>query len=162
VHQYLAGAYGVAIGPKRQSECHIRPVEAVLDRVLALDARPLAVARPARRRLAGGSSPFTALLVAMVPATGGAARARVGIGSYFNAPWFEDHWLCEYWNAAQERWVRVDTQLDEVWRANPAIDFEELDVPHDRFLIASDAWLQCRTGQADAARFGIFRGELRG
>lgn len=42
------------------------------------------------------------------------------------------------------------------------LDFDPLDVPHDRFLIAGDAWAQCRAGEADAATFGIFVGEQRG
>src|SRR5207302_2221505 len=31
-----------------------------------------------------------------------------------------------------------------------------------RFVIASDAWTLCRAGNADADKFGIFRGNLRG
>ena len=34
-------------------------------------------------------------------------------------------------------------------------DFDPLDVPHDRFLIAGDAWVRCRSGAADPAAFGI-------
>jgi hypothetical protein len=37
-----------------------------------------------------------------------------------------------------------------------------LDVPRDRFLVAGDAWLQCRAGQADLSRFGIQFAGLRG
>jgi hypothetical protein len=33
-------------------------------------------------------------------------------------------------------------------------------VPHDRFVIAGDAWAQCRACEADPAKFGIF--DLRG
>jgi hypothetical protein len=35
-------------------------------------------------------------------------------------------------------------------------------VPPDRFLIAADAWAQCRAGDADPSKFGIFKGDLRG
>jgi hypothetical protein len=56
----------------------------------------------------------------------------------------------------------VDSQLDEVWRSNPAFDFDILDVPPDRFIVAPQAWSRCRAGQADPARFGIFAGDLRG
>ncbi len=34
--------------------------------------------------------------------------------------------------------------------------FDPLDVPRDRFLIAGEAWRQCRDGNADPATFGIF------
>ena len=35
-------------------------------------------------------------------------------------------------------------------------------MPRDRFLIAGDAWAQCRAGEADPAKFGIFKGDMRG
>src|SRR6202008_1965026 len=37
-----------------------------------------------------------------------------------------------------------------------------LDVPRDQFIVAAEAWTQCRTGKADSGKFGIFVGDLRG
>jgi hypothetical protein len=162
LHEYVASAYGVAVPERRKSESHIRRMERMLDRLLAEDARPLTVARPAEKRLVGVCHHFMLFLVAMLRAKGLAARARCGFGSYFNPGYFEDHWVCEYWNAAEARWVRVDAQIDDVHREMLKVDFDPLDVPHDRFVIAGDAWGQCRAGQADASRFGIFKGDLRG
>jgi hypothetical protein len=90
------------------------------------------------------------------------ARCRCGFGTYFNPGFFEDHVVCEYWNAAEARWVLADPQSDEIWRRALKIDYDVLDVPRDRFLIAADAWKRCRAGEADPARFGIVKGELRG
>ena len=42
------------------------------------------------------------------------------------------------------------------------IDFDPLDVPRERFVVAGDAWMQCRTGKADPSKYGIFVGDLRG
>jgi hypothetical protein len=162
IHQYMASAYGIAIPDERQSESHIRPVERILDRLLALDATPLAVARPPERRLVGVCHHFALLLVGMLRARGVPARYRCGFGAYFNPPYFEEHVVGEYWNGAAARWIRVDAQLDHVWRRELTIDFDPLDVPHDRFIIAGDAWAQCRAGQADPSKFGIFVGDLRG
>jgi hypothetical protein len=101
-------------------------------------------------------------LVGMLRANGVPARARWGFGSYFNPGFFEDHVLCEYWNFGEARWIRVDAQLDDVWREKLKDDFDPLDVPHDRFVTAGDAWAQCRADKADASKFGIFKGDLRG
>jgi hypothetical protein len=79
----------------------------------------------------------------------------VGFASYFLPDSFEDHWVCEYWDAERARWVLVDAQLDAVQRKANAIAFDPLDVPRDRFLIAADAYQQCRAGERDAQRFGI-------
>jgi hypothetical protein len=102
------------------------------------------------------------LLVAMLRAQGIPARARCGFGSYFNPPFFEDHWICEYWNAAESRWMLADAQFDDVWRARLRIDHDVLNVPRDRFLVAGDAWAQCRAGAADPAACGIEFVGLRG
>lgn len=163
LHEYVASDfYGVRVPDERKAESHIRAVEQMLERLLATDAQPLAVARPPDGRLVGVCHHFMLLLVAMLRAKGVPARVRWGFAAYLNPGFFEDHLVCEYWNAAEARWVRVDPQLDEVWWAELKIDFDVLDVPRDRFMLAGDAWAQCRAGQADPARFGIFKGDLRG
>jgi hypothetical protein len=154
--------YGFNVPEKRRDEIHTRRVEQILDRVFALDDRPLSYARPIDRRLVGRCHTFTLLLLAMLRDKGIPARARCGFGAYFNPPNFEDHWVCEYWNADQDRWVLVDTQFDETWRAKLHIAHDVFDVPRDRFLVASDAWAQCRSGRADASKFGIEFAGLHG
>jgi hypothetical protein len=163
LHEFVASSlYGVALSEHRKSESHIREVERMLDRLLSIDGRSLDVARPPERRLVGVCRHFVVLLLAMLRAKHIPARCRCGFGSYFNPGFFEDHVVCEYWNAAERRWVLVDPQFDEAWRSALKIEHDILDVPRDKFLIAGDAWLQCRTGGANPARFGIFKGDLRG
>src|SRR5687767_7761222 len=43
--------YGVRIPEARRAESHIRPLEKIIDAVLALDGRPLEAARPPEKRL---------------------------------------------------------------------------------------------------------------
>jgi hypothetical protein len=162
LHEFASDWYGVSMTDERRSESHIRPVQRMLERLLALDNRPLSVARPPEKRLVGVCRHFVVLLLAMLRAKGLPARGRCGFGSYFNPGFFEDHVVCEYWNAAEARWVLADPQFDEVWRTRLKIEHDVLDVPRDRFVMASDAWEQCRTGEADPSRFGIFKGNLRG
>ena len=163
LHEFTASMlHGVDVPQERRGESHIRPVSRMLDRILALDGRPLQQARPPGLRLVGVCHHFALLLVAMLRAKGMPARARWGFGAYFNPPYFEDHVLCEVWRPAQSRWVLVEPQIDEVWQAQPGFDFDMLDVPRDRFVIAAEAWAQCRDGRADPNRFGIFEGDLRG
>jgi len=157
-----ADFYGFAIPDGRRGEIHLRPVAAMLDRILALDGRPLSVARPVDRRLAGRCRHFVLLLVAMLRARGVPARGRYGFGAYFNPPFFEDHWVCEYWNAAEGRWALADPQFDDRWREALDVRHDVLDVPRDRFLVAADAWDRCRSGAADPSRFGIDFAGLRG
>src|SRR5262245_40602041 len=162
VHQYMADAYGFKVPEKRTAESHIRAVDKILDRILELDERPLSVLRPVETRVVGVCHHFALLMTAVLRTKGIPARYRCGLGAYFNAPYFEDHVVCEYWNAAEARWVLVDSQLDDVWQRGLKFKFDPLDVPRDQFIVASDAWTLCRSGKADPAKFGIFFGNLRG
>jgi hypothetical protein len=162
IHQYMADAYGFKVPEPRKAEAHIRAADRILDRILALDDRPLTAARPPEKRIVGVCHHFALLMTAMLRAKGIPARYRSGFGAFFNPPWFEDHVLCEYWNADEARWVQLDPQLDGVWRGALKFKFDPLDVPRDQFVQATDAWTLCRNGKADPARFGIFVGDLRG
>ncbi|HEX6118531.1 MAG TPA: transglutaminase-like domain-containing protein, partial [Dongiaceae bacterium] len=162
VHQYLANAYGFKVPEERKAESHIRAADQIIDCILALDERPLSVARPVDRRVVGVCHHFALLMTTMLRAKGIPARCRCGFGAYFNAPWFEEHLVCEYWSKADSRWVLADSQLDAVWRHGLKFGFDPLDVPRDQFLAAGDAWMRCRSGRADPSKFGIFVGDLRG
>jgi hypothetical protein len=162
IHEYMASAYGFTVPEERKSETQIRSLEKMLELLLALDDRPLTEARPPEKRLVGVCNHFAVFMVGALRAKGVPARARWGFGSYFNPPFFEDHVLTEYWNPSGARWIRVDAQLAPVYQQAMKLDFGILDVPHDRFVIAGDAWAQCRAGQADPSKYGIFQGNLRG
>ena len=162
IHQYMAEAYGFQVPEARKTESHIRAADRILDQILALDDRPLIAARPPEKRVVGVCHHFALLMTAMLRAKGIPARYRGGFGAFFNPPNFEDHVLCEYWNADQARWIQVDPQLDAVWRGGLKFKFDPLDVPRDQFLQTVYAWTQCRSGKADPAKFGIFVGDLRG
>lgn len=162
LHKYMAHAYGVQPSPAREVESHTRRIESMLGQILAHDDRPLPALRAPEKRLFGVCGHFTSMLVAMLRAKGIPARERAGFGAYFNPPCFEEHVLCEYWNADESRWVLLDTQFDETWRSQLKIDHDMFDVPRDLFLTASDAWTLCRSGNVDPSLFGIFNGNLRG
>ena len=154
LHEHIAPAYGQTLAPQRRLQSHIRPVSQMLDALAQADAPPLA-ARAPEQRLVGVCRHFTLLMVAMLRAKGIPARARCGFGAYFQPGKYLDHWVCEYWNEARQKWILVDAQIDDVQRALFKIDFDTLDVARDQFLVAGDAWALCRAGTADAGQFGI-------
>jgi hypothetical protein len=154
--------YGFEAPDDRLSEIHLRPIARRLARVVEPDNRPLLIARGPERRVLGRCNSFALMLVTMLRAKGVAARSRCGFAAYFNPPNFEDHWVCEYWDARKRRWRLADPQIDEVWRQRLGIRFDTLDLPRAQFLTASDAWRRCRSGEADERRFGISFAGLRG
>jgi hypothetical protein len=155
IHEHIAPAYGVHLSDADREPVHVRPIEGLLERIVARNDEPLTVARPPEGRVAGNCRHFTVLMVAMLRAQGTPARARCGFGTYFNTARSEDHWVCEYWHADERRWRLVDAQIDDVQRGFFAIDFDLTDVPRDRFLIAGDAWASYRAGAADPDTFGL-------
>lgn len=156
IHRDLAPwLYDVTLSEQQRDEAHIRPIAQMLARIRALDAQPFTIAREPANRLPGVCRHFSLMLCAMLREKGIPARARCGFAAYLTPGKFEDHWVCEYWNARDARWILVDAQLDAIQRKAFKIDFDPLDVPRDRFIIAGDAWQMCRAGRRDPNRFGL-------
>lgn len=156
LHIFWAERYGLSLTPERQEEVQLRTLERRLERLLELDGRPLAESRPLDRKLVGNCRDFTLLLVSLLRHQGVPARARCGFGRYFLPNHFEDHWVCEYWNATQGRWILVDAQLDAFQCSAMKVPFDPLDVPRDQFIVAGKGWQMCRAGEAEPDSFGIF------
>jgi len=155
IHVFWAKRYGVELDEARREEVQLRPVDQKLERIMALDSRPLTESRPPETRLVGNCRDFSVLLTAMLRHQGVPARARCGFGRYFLPNHFEDHWVGEYWNTAEERWVLVDAQLDALQQGVLEPPFDPLDVPRDQFITGGQAWQMCRAGEADPETFGI-------
>jgi hypothetical protein len=155
IHEHIAPAYGEQISDARRMEVHTRRAEERLSRIAELDDRPLAEVRPLARRNVADCRHYSVLLVSMLRERGVPARARCGFGAYFEQGKYIDHWVAEYWNEAQRRWVMVDAQIDDVQKQLFKPQFDLMDVPRDQFLTAGAAWALCRAGKKNAAAFGV-------
>jgi hypothetical protein len=155
LHIFWAEHYGDQLSAERRGEVQLRSVAQKLERIAELDPRPLSVARPPEKRLVGNCRDFTVLLSAILRHQGIPARARCGFARYFIPNHYEDHWVCEVWQAAAQRWVLVDAQLDALQIGKLGLAFDPLDVPRDQFIAGGPAWQLCRAGQADPETFGI-------
>ncbi len=156
VHVFWTERYGLSLTGERQAEVQLRSMERRLERTLELDPGPLTTPRPLDRKTVGNCRDFSVTLASMLQSKGIPARPRCGFGSYFLPNHYEDHWVCEYWNEAEQRWILVDAQLDELQSAALGISFDTLDVPRDQFIVGGAAWKMCRSGQANQDQFGIF------
>jgi hypothetical protein len=156
LHIFWAERYGVVLSDERQNEVQIRAVPAKLARIQTLHSGTLTEARTMERRLVGNCRDFAVMLCAMLRYHAVPARARCGFGTYFLPGYYEDHWVCEYWNRDQGRWVMLDAQLDAFQREVLSIGFDPLDMPPNQFVTSGEAWQMCRAGEADPERFGIF------
>lgn len=155
IHEHMPNVYGIRLSERQRGEPHVRGAGDILERIAVHDPGPLSRARLPGERFAGCCRHYTLLHVAMLRSKGLAARARCGFSAYFAKDRFVDHWVTEYFDEAQRRWILVDAQIDDRQRALFGIDFDTLDVPRDKFLVAGDAWRLCHDGQADPQSFGV-------
>jgi hypothetical protein len=155
VHEFWAQAYGFDVPVSRLDSFHTRSAAEMTEHILGLNPAPLAVERPVEQRMVGNCRYFSTLSCALLRRAGIPARARCGFADYFEPGRHVDHWVTEYWDGVERRWVRIDTQLDAMQRAaiQPAFDTE--DQPAGPFLPGGEAWQQCRRGEADPGTFGI-------
>lgn len=156
IHIFWTEHYGLKLPEERKAEVQLRSMERRLARTIELDPSPLTTPRPPENKTVGNCRDFSVTLASMLQSKGIPARPRCGFGAYFLPNHYEDHWVCEYWNEAEKRWVLADAQLDALQRNVLEISFDTLDVPRDQFIVGGAAWKMCRAGKADPDRFGIF------
>lgn len=157
LHEHMASGYGVALTEGRRAEVHTRELSGMLAAASALRPGPLTEERPPECRWIGNCRHFSLVAVAMLRRAGIPARARCGFAMYFDHGKGVDHWVAEYWDAARAIWVLADAQIDDMQKRWFQPDFDVLDVPRDRFLVAGEAWRLCREGKADPQKFGIMQ-----
>jgi hypothetical protein len=155
VHRWWAQAYNVEVTAEGERENGLHSTEAMLTRAMEKSPARVGEVRLPDKRVVGICRHFSTMMAAFLKRKGTPARARCGFATYFEPPKYVDHWVAEYWNADESRWVQVDAQLDTLQAQAKKIDFNPLDVPRDRFLVAGDAWLQYRMGDIDANACGI-------
>ena len=162
IHVYWAERMGFQADTFRQSEVQIRSSEKKLAKIFELDPSPLNTERSLEKRLVVNCRDITLLLTALLKGKGIPARARCGFATYFIKDHFEDHWICEHWDAAASRWKMVDAQLDDFQKSALKIDFDPYDLPVGRFIPAGRAWQMTRQNKADPNKFGIikYKGEM--
>jgi hypothetical protein len=147
--------YGVELTEQQAEAIHERDSARLVAIAKAVDPRPLGEARPPANRVGARCHAFSRLTVAFLRAAGVPARARCGFGAYFREGWFEDHWVAEYWSAADTRWQMADAQLDATWRKMIGFSGDALSIGATKFLTAGHAWQAWRRGELDADRCGL-------
>jgi len=155
IHVFWAERMGINLTEIQKNTLEIRSVSGKLARIAEKGNQSLTTPRSIEQRQVGNCRDFTTFLVSVLRYKGIPARARCGFGVYFEPDLFIDHWVGEYWNALQRRWMMVDSQLDSFQLNALNIKFNPLDVPPDAFITAGKAWRMCRKDKVDPNKFGI-------
>jgi hypothetical protein len=156
VHDNWLHHYGIRLALEQVYDQNSTSMEDLLNKAVELDKRSLAIARSPEKRVIGCCREFATLFCAILRHKGIPARSRCGFATYLANPgYYEDHWICEYWDRDEERWIRVDPQIDPFQQSLISADFSPLDVPDSQFLVAGQAWKQCRAQVHDPEKYGI-------
>jgi hypothetical protein len=133
---------------------HARTAEAILDNILRIDSSPLTAARPLEKRAVGNCRTFSVLMISMLRYQGFPARMRVGYATYtWGDPKLENHFVVEYFNG--QRWVLLDAQMDQTQREFHKLDFDTLDMPRNKFIVAGQAWRGLQQGTIKPEQIGM-------
>lgn len=157
LHQHWRTAYGVEVSEERLREPLIW---SFTDKLVFLNNRGfrhVSDRKNHEEKMIGICRDFSVVAAALCREAGIPARVRCGFATYFEPGKYTDHWVLEYWNEKQQRWVMVDAQLDELQQNALQITFDPLDVGETDFINGPKAWIMCRTGKADPDLFGIFQ-----
>lgn len=137
---------------------------AMLAELYRLDERGLIADRAVENKIVVTCRFVAILMACILKSKGVPARVRSGNASYFDehevygkVSW--DHWLSQYWDDKQARWVTIDVDGS----LSLADDFDPYDVPDGKFDFPGKAWLDVRAGKVDSDYFynaGGERGEV--
>jgi excinuclease ABC subunit A len=158
MHRNAAEHYGVTVTSESRNEMFLRTMQQRLERIAELSSEPLTVAREPRERQVGKCRDFAVFLVSLLRHKGIPARMRVGFAEYLypDQPFKADHWITEYWDASEGRWLLVDPDVGGL-EGNPlplppGCDLFDLRRDKD-FFVAGSAWRLARTGKLSSTLF---------
>ncbi|MFQ3229764.1 transglutaminase domain-containing protein [Reinekea sp.] len=157
IHSYWLEHYGVEIdNHTRLTEMQIRYANEILITSESKAGATITEIHRPQDRVVGVCRDFSLLLCSIFREKDIPARIRCGFSKYLTPDRFEDHWICEYWQEADQRWVMVDAQLDDVHSDILDLKFDRYDVPKSEFIYAGEAWRLCREQKEGPSKFGIF------
>ncbi len=113
LHRNAAQSFSVTLTRESRAEQRLRTMKQRLARIAELGPAPLTVSREPREKQVGMCRDFAVFFTSLLRHKGIPARMRVGFADYlFKDNEFKaDHWITEYWDAAQGRWILADPDV---------------------------------------------------
>jgi len=144
----------------------------ILHTITKIDNRSFLIPRGIEGRTIVCCRDFSLLLCSILRYKKIPCRIRAGFASYLAPPdMFEDHWICEYWDAFEETWVRVDPQIDlfqhkmiREW-TNHYNDpqytkminkFDNLNIKECDFYTAGEIWNLVKNKKTNPMQYGLY------
>lgn len=145
---YLESAYygEFASYPKNrfrnEDELYITAVSMIAG-ILRLDETGFTKNRDVTKRITVSCRQASVLFSAILKAKGIPCRSRAGFMDFGDeGDSYMEHWVNEYWNFNENRWVLVD--VDGYYEYEHRFGYSQFDLPRRKFVTASEAWIGMR------------------
>ena len=112
------------------------------------DSQGFSLKRKAENKLVLTCRHTSILVASIIKAKGIPCRVRSGYAPYFGEKTSNDHWINEYCDEKQNRWIIIDVD-GSLWDTG----FDVYDMPKDAFDYPAVAWLNVREGKVDGDHF---------
>jgi len=120
-----------------------------------LDNKGFIPERQAENKIVVTCRYVSVLMSAILKAKGIPCRSRSGFAPYLKEGFSLDHWINQYWDREQTRWITFDADFFE----DGNLGFSQYDIPADKFDWAADTWLKIRENKTDGNIFLYAGGE---
>ncbi|SET09542.1 Transglutaminase-like superfamily protein [Natronincola peptidivorans] len=165
----------VTVQQEYLNDSRLRSIEEKLREVVKRDDSSLKNSRDSQKALLGNCRDLSLMLCSILRYHKIPARLRSGFASFFD-PFHKknfDHWVCEYWNRSEERWIMVDIWMSQIHLKKEMLPiqlFEGLlklhynpyDVKGEDFMTGGEAWVNCRENGHDPENYGTEEEHLNG
>lgn len=149
IHPDAVSLYNLNLSKERMNDRNIKTIQESVDKIRKLENKPLIECREPEKRVVNICKHFAMFLCSVLREKGIPARCRCGFATYFVNGWFEDHWICEYWNKTKKKWIRVCAQIDDIQILECHIDRQKInfdDLPKEAFFSGGVLWKLYRQG----------------
>lgn len=132
---------------KNEDELYITAVSMIAG-ILRLDEAGFTQNRDVTKRITVSCRQASILFSAILKAKGIPCRSRAGYMDFGDTgDSYMEHWVNEYWNSKEQRWVLVDA--DGYYEYENRFGYSQFDLPRRKFVTASEVWLGLRKGTLD-------------
>ncbi|MGF7143305.1 hypothetical protein HNQ56_001728 [Anaerotaenia torta] len=123
-----------------------------------LDERGFVEDKDVTGRLSVSCRQASVLMTAILKAKNIPCRSRAGFIDFGDdSSSYIEHWVNEYWNDNEQRWVLMD--IDGYYEFESRFGYSQFDLPVRKFISGADAWLRIRCGTLDKTKIIIDEAE---
>ncbi len=118
---------------------------AMTSEIFRLDGKGFYIDRPIEKRIVVTCRYISILFASIMKAKGIPCRCRSGFAPYIYADYNVDHWINEYWDEKEKRWIAIDAQIQDTTRThNKNVNLYDIKT---EFEYPAALWLKARKGE---------------